>query len=140
MKTPEKLLIVDDSGEVRRLLRLALGYGMYRMYETDTGEEALTMIETLRPDVVLLDVMLPGHLDGFAVCRKIKDDRALRSTFVVLLTARGQKRDIDLGKAAMADAHVVKPFSVARLIDIIEGRPGRHITRPDLPLKLKSAI
>ena len=131
MSTAEKLLIVEDSGDVRRLLRLALGYGMYRIYETDTGEEALTLIETLRPDVVLLDVMLPGRLDGFEVCRAVKEDRDLRSTFVVLLTARGQKRDLELGRAAMADAHVVKPFSVARLIEILECRPGRATARID---------
>jgi two-component system phosphate regulon response regulator PhoB len=136
MSTAQKLLIVEDSGDVRRLLRLALGYGMYRMYETDTGEEALTMIETLRPDVVLLDVMLPGRLNGFDVCRAVKEDRNLRSTFVVLLTARGQKGDLELGKAAMADAHVVKPFSVARLIEIIECRPGKGTMQIDAARKV----
>lgn len=119
-----KLLIVDDIGELRRLLRLTLGYGVYRIYEADNGRDALELARSLVPDVMVLDVMLPGGMSGFEVCQAIKADAALKSIFVVLLSARGQKEDIERGMAAGADAYVVKPFSPAHLIEVIESRPA----------------
>lgn len=118
----EKLLIVDDIGQLRKLLRLTLGYGIYNMYEADNGKDALQLAQSIAPDVIVLDVMLPGGLDGFQICEAIKRDAKLKSIFVVLLTACGQKADIEKGKQVGADAYVVKPFSPAHLIEVIESR------------------
>jgi CheY-like chemotaxis protein len=118
----EKLLIVDDIGQLRKLLRLTLGYGIYNMYEADNGKDALELARTITPDVMVLDVMLPGGLDGFQICEEIKSDPKLKAIFVVLLTARGQKEDIEKGKQVGADSYIVKPFSPAHLIEIIESR------------------
>lgn len=127
----EKLLIVDDIGELRKLLRFTLGYGIYRIYEADNGEEALRLVHSVVPDVVVLDVMLPGGLDGLQICEAIKSDPKFKSIFVVLLSARGQKADIEKGQQAGTDAYIVKPFSPAHLIEVIESRrSGAAGTRP----------
>jgi len=118
----QKLLIVDDVGEVRKLLRLTLGYGIYQMYEADNGKDALQLAKSLVPDVMVLDVMLPGEMDGFGVCEAIKQDDKLKSIFVVLLSARGQKEDLEEGRRVGADAYIVKPFSPNHLIEVVEWR------------------
>jgi CheY-like chemotaxis protein len=69
---------------------------------------------------MLLDVMMPGEMDGLQVCQAIKSDVSLKSIKVVLLTARGQARDREAGQTAGADEYLVKPFSPLQLIDVIE--------------------
>lgn len=120
----EKLLIVDDQNDLRRMLRIALGYGKYVMFEADNGTAALEIVERERPDVVLLDVMMPGGLDGFAVCRRIRElaEAARYAPYVALLTARQQEADIEAGREAGADIYIIKPYSPLRLVEIIESR------------------
>jgi len=118
----EKLLIVDDQEDLRKMLRLALGYGKYHLLEAGDGETALALARAEKPNVILLDVMMPGSLDGIAVCRAIKADPELARCFVVLLTARGQTADYAAGDAAGADAYMVKPFSPAKLVEVVEMR------------------
>lgn len=122
------LLIADDQPEVRRLLRMSLGYGKYRLLEAESGEAALHVARAEHPEIVVLDVMMPGRLDGLDVCRALKDDPETASAYVVLLTARGQTGDQVAGRAAGADAYMIKPFSPARLIEVIERRADRHVT------------
>lgn len=118
----EKLLIVDDQADLRKVLRIALGYGKYRIFEAGDGETALALARAEKPDVILLDVMMPGNLDGMAVCRAIKADPELAGCFVIMLTARGQASDYAAGDAAGADAYMVKPFSPAILVEVVEMR------------------
>jgi CheY-like chemotaxis protein len=118
----KNLMIVEDSGEVRKLLRITLGYGLYRIHEVDNAAEALVLARSVRPDVMLLDVMLSGGVSGFQLCEQVKRDPLLRSAFVVMVTARGSEADIAEGQRCGADAHVVKPFSPAHLIQVIESR------------------
>lgn len=118
----EKLLIVDDQADLRKMLRIALGYGKYRLFEAGDGETALALARTEKPDVILLDVMMPGNLDGIAVCRAIKADPELSGCFVIMLTARGQASDYVAGDATGADAYMVKPFSPTKLVEVVEMR------------------
>jgi DNA-binding response OmpR family regulator len=118
----EKLLIVDDQEDLRKMLRLALGYGKYSLLEASDGEAALALARAEKPDVVLLDVMMPGKLDGIAVCRAIKADPELAGCFVLMLTARGHTDDYAAGNEAGADAYVVKPFSPTKLVEVVEMR------------------
>jgi two-component system, OmpR family, phosphate regulon response regulator PhoB len=118
----EKLLIVDDQGDLRHMLRIALGYGKYKMFEAATGAEAVQIAQREVPDVIVLDVMMPGDMDGFAACRAIKDDPAIKNCFVVLLTALDQATHIESGRTAGADAYMIKPFSPTQLVEIIETR------------------
>ena len=116
----KEVLIVDDHAELRKLVRMTLEYDDYAIAEADSGDRALERLGKSRPDVVILDVMMPGKLDGYQVCERIKSDSALSGTHVVLLTARGQKADIERGRQAGADSYLVKPFSPLELIETVE--------------------
>ncbi|MFA6921172.1 MAG: response regulator [Gallionella sp.] len=121
--TQPRLLIVDDDGNLRRLLTATFSYGKYEIHEASNGVDAVSLAMQLQPSVVLLDVMLPGEFDGLEVCRKIKAQPALKKTHVILLTALGQKKDRELGELAGADAYIVKPFSPLQLIELVESMP-----------------
>ncbi len=115
----KRILIVDDHAELRRLVLLTLGPG-YDIREARDGREALDVCRQFEPDIVLLDVMMPGELDGYQVCSAIRADPELAATRVVLLTARGQQADVAAGSAAGADEYVVKPFSPLALMAMVE--------------------
>jgi len=116
----KRILIVDDHAELRKLVRLTLDCDVYELYEAENGTRALELIDAVRPEVVILDVMMPGALDGYQVCERIKTDPQLAATGVVLLTARGQQGDLEEGKRVKADAYLVKPFSPLALMDLVE--------------------
>jgi DNA-binding response OmpR family regulator len=110
-----KILVVEDDPSIRRIIALAVKGDGHKVVEADSGDEGLSAVRTQSPDLVLLDVMLPG-LDGIEVCRRIKSDPALSSTAVVMLTAKGEERDIVAGLDAGANDYVTKPFSKAVLL------------------------
>lgn len=112
---PHKLLVVDDNAEVRNLLRLTLSFGDYSVREASNGVDALNLIREWRPDIVLLDIMMPGEKNGLQVCREVKQDEEIKDTFIAMLTARGQKQDMQEGNNAGADAYLIKPFSPIEL-------------------------
>jgi len=116
-----KVLLVDDNADVRNLLRLTLSFDEYDLREADNGVNALGIIHDWHPDVVLLDIMMPGEKDGLQVCREVKQDPALKNIFIAILTARGQKKDIENGEIAGADAYLTKPFSPMELADKVKG-------------------
>lgn len=116
----KRVLIVEDQPDIRKLIRMTLEFEAYEIHEADDGASGLRMAVALQPDLVLLDVMMPGELDGLQVCQRIKSDATLAGVRVVLLTARGQTRDREAGQRAGADEYLVKPFSPLQLIDTIE--------------------
>jgi len=114
-------LIVDDQPDIRKLILMTMESEDFELHETDNGIDALRLAQNLRPAVVLLDVMMPGGLDGYQVCEKIKSDATLKGiTMVVLLTARGQRTDVERGQSAGCDAYLVKPFSPIELLDTVD--------------------
>ena len=114
-------LVVDDQADIRKLILMTMESEAFDLHETDNGVDALRLAQDLRPAVVLLDVMMPGGLDGYQVCEKIKTDEVLKNqTKVILLTARGQRTDIERGHAAGCDAYLVKPFSPIELLDTVD--------------------
>ncbi|MBV8617333.1 MAG: response regulator [Curvibacter sp.] len=115
----KKILIVDDHADIRKLLRMTMEFVAYEIFEATDGSDALRLAEELQPDLVLLDVMMPGGLDGLEVCRRIRANVALRHAKVILLTARGQSEDRAAGFAAGADEYLIKPFSLLQLIETI---------------------
>lgn len=122
----EALLIVDDEGNLRKLLAVTLGYGRYKQYFATNGSEAMQIAREVKPSVIILDIMMPGALNGLDVCRSLKSDPEFKDTYIVLLTALGKQSDREAGLAAKADAYVVKPFSPIELIELIETRPDIH--------------
>ena len=102
----KRILIVDDQDAIRKMLRLTLS-GQYELHEAADTSEAWEALRRLRPDAVILDIMMPGELDGYQLCEKLRTDRELRGTHVVMVTARGQEADRQRGMAAGADAYFV---------------------------------
>lgn len=116
----KKILIVEDQPDIRKLIRMTLEFEDFEIHEAADGAFGLRMASAIGPDLVLLDVMMPGELDGLQVCQRIKSDPKLSGLKVVLLTARGQARDREAGQQAGADDYLVKPFSPLQLIETIE--------------------
>lgn len=115
-----KLLVVEDQADIRSLIRATLEFEEFELHEAEDGATGLHKARALRPALMLLDVMMPGELDGIQVCERIKADKATAAIKVILLTARGQKTDLAAGKAAGCDAYLIKPFSPLQLIETIE--------------------
>ncbi len=119
-----RILIVEDQSDICKLIRMTLEFGDFEIHEAHDGEAGLNMARAIRPTVMLLDVMMPGLLDGYQVCARIKADPVLKHIQVVMLTARGQATDLAAGEAAGADAYLVKPFSPLELIERVEAMAG----------------
>jgi len=115
-----RILIVEDQADICKLIRMTLEFGDFEIHEAHDGESGLNMARAIMPTVMLLDVMMPGLLDGYQVCTRIKQDPQLKRIQVVMLTARGQATDLAAGEAAGADAYLVKPFSPLELIERVE--------------------
>lgn len=109
--TQAKILIVEDEPQINRLIELVLlSDGYYNLQKAFDGQEALNLIRTNKPDLVLLDVMLP-KINGFEVCKTIKNDEFLNSTQVIMLTAKKMEEDIVQGFENGAIDYISKPFS-----------------------------
>lgn len=114
------ILIVEDQADIRSLIRMTLEMGDNEIHEAENGDSGWHMVKALRPDLVLLDVMMPGTLDGYQVCQKIRGEPAFRDLPVIMLTARGQQSDFEMGRKVGATAYLTKPFSPLELIDTVD--------------------
>jgi DNA-binding response OmpR family regulator len=113
-----KILIVDDDPENREILRARLERAGHAVSEAVNGEEGLRLIDTDRPDLVLLDVMMP-KIDGWHVCRQIKSNVKTETLPVVMLTAMGQQIDKLRGWESGADEYLMKPWDPVKLLEIV---------------------
>lgn len=109
------VLIVEDEEDIRELVSYNLQQAGYQVAGVATGEAALAVVDSRRPDLVLLDLMLPG-VDGLTVCKKLKDKPQTASIPIIMLTAKGEESDIVKGLNLGADDYVTKPFSPKVLI------------------------
>jgi DNA-binding response OmpR family regulator len=114
------ILIVDDQEELRKLVRVALECDDYELHEAENGQQALDLAKLIKPDLVVFDVMMPGEINGYQLCEKLKQACNGKNPYVMLLTARGQKSDLEEGRRAGADSYLVKPFSPLELINNVE--------------------
>jgi DNA-binding response OmpR family regulator len=114
-----KLLIADDETGIRSLVRMTLAREQYEIFEAADGEEALALARQHHPELVLLDVMMPG-LTGFEVCRALKDDPDTAQATVVMLSAKSQDADREEGLSSGADDYFTKPFSPLALLRKID--------------------
>ena len=111
-----KILIVEDEPQINRLIELVLlSEEFYNVKKSFDGEEAFKSIKSEKPDLILLDVMLPS-LDGFSLCKKIKEDEYLKNIQVIMLTAKKMEEDVLKGFEAGAIDYISKPFSNKILI------------------------
>lgn len=109
-----KIVVADDDADIRDLVVLKLRSSGHEVVAVGDGHQALAACRQDVPDLVVLDIMMPG-LSGIETCRAIREDAVLRQVPVILLTARAQTTDIDEGYAAGADDYVTKPFSPREL-------------------------
>ena len=110
-----KILIADDEPNIVTSLEFLMRKCDYEVRVARNGEEALQLAEEFRPNVVLLDVMMPLR-NGFEVCQRIRENPSLRRVRIVMLSARGRDVEIDKGLSLGADAYVTKPFSTKELL------------------------
>lgn len=106
----ELIVIIEDEEDIRELIRYNLDKEGYRVLLATSGEEGLDLVRNSMPDLVVLDLMLPG-IDGLQVCRELKADPRTKSVPVVMVTARGEEPDVVSGLELGAEDYVSKPFS-----------------------------
>lgn len=121
-----KILVVDDRNDIRQLLAMTLEED-YEVLQAGNGAEALQLAREEKPFAVLLDIMLPGRLDGLDVLGAIKSDPRLKDIAVGMVTARNRPADLALGEKLGADGFFVKPFSPMQLLSWLRQREGHAV-------------
>jgi two-component system, cell cycle response regulator DivK len=111
----KRIMVVEDHEDNRQILRDLLGSAGYAMIEVHDGETALSTAASQRPDLVLMDIQLPG-IDGYEVTRRIKADPALRNIPVIAVTSHALSDDQEKARRAGCDAYVTKPYSPRALL------------------------
>jgi len=115
----QNILVVEDEEEIQELVRYNLRNDGYGVVCAGTGEDALKQARANAPDLIVLDLMLPG-LDGLEVCRKLKEDPKTREIAIVMLTAKSADEDKQQGMEAGANLFLPKPISPQRLIQLVD--------------------
>lgn len=116
----KKILIIDDHAQSRQLVKWALADAGYGLHEASTGESGLRIANHTKPDLVLLDVVMPGDLDGFKVCEQLRASTDFAGVKIVLLSANDHPSDRERGQQVGANAYLVKPFKPAALRGLVE--------------------
>ncbi len=111
----KNIFIVDDQPDIRQLLEFALKGEGRKLFLLDSGEDALTRAGEIAPDLILLDIMMPGGIDGYETVRRLKGRSDTRHCPVIVVTAKGQVVDRMDALACGADEYVAKPFSIAEI-------------------------
>ena len=115
------ILIVDDQSDIRRLLNVTLGK-QFTILEAEDGVSALEMVRRHHPKLVLLDVMMPGEMDGLQVLQEIKSNPQTQDILVAMITARGQTSHSEDARTRGADAYFIKPFSPLQVIEWVKSK------------------
>lgn len=112
------VLSIEDTAGIRRLIRLTLEYEGFDVVEADDGRHGLDLARQILPDLILLDVRMPG-LSGLEACSRLRADTRLKNIPVVMLSAYDGGDEVQAGLDAGADAYIVKPFQPLALIDLV---------------------
>lgn len=115
----KKILIVDDEENIVISLEFLVEQAGYKLQVARNGQEALEKVATFKPDLILLDIMLP-KINGFDVCRRIRQNSEWQETKIVMLTAKGREAEVAKGLALGANSYITKPFSTKALMAEIE--------------------
>jgi len=114
----KRILVVDDEIYIVHILEFSLTMEGYEVVTASCGEDALRKSKERRPDLVVLDVMMPG-MDGLEVCRRLRAEEETKDVPILMLSAKGREMDRDAGLENGADDYILKPFSPRRLLDRI---------------------
>ena len=115
----KKILIVDDEPNIVMTLEYTFKKSNYEVFIARDGQEALDILKTNFPDVIILDIMMP-MVDGFATLEQIRKDANLQHTKVIFLSAKNKESDVEKGLALGADAYMTKPFSIKKVVEKVE--------------------
>lgn len=115
----KKILIVDDEPNIVMTLEYTFKKSNYEVFIARDGQEALDIVTTNFPDVIILDIMMP-MVDGFATLEQIRKDANLQHTKVMFLSAKNKESDIEKGLVLGADAYMTKPFSIKKVVEKVE--------------------
>jgi DNA-binding response OmpR family regulator len=110
-----RILLVDDEKDMVEVINLRLEANGYQVMVATDGQEGLTMAREKRPDLIILDIMLP-KMDGFTVCRMLKYDEKFQDIPIIMLSAKIQAADLERGEEMGADAYITKPFKADELL------------------------
>jgi len=116
----KKILIVDDRLEIRELVEATLRLGDYQVLQAESGEKSIEIARAEKPDLIIMDIMMPGGMDGLEATRVLKNDPETKDSTIIMLTAKGQEADRNKGFEVGADDYFVKPFSPLELIKKVE--------------------
>lgn len=116
----KKILIVDDEMEIRDLVEITLSFGEHTIFKAHSAEEAIKIAKAEKPHVILMDIDMPGDMNGLQATAKIKQDPELSKSKIIMLTSLGHESDKKRGYDAGADDYFVKPFSPLNLINKID--------------------
>ena len=119
MSKIKKILIVDDEPNILMTLEYTFKKKNFLVFIARDGEEALELLKTERPNIILLDIMMP-KVDGYATLEVIKKDEKLKNCKVIFLSAKNKESDIKKGLSLGADAFMTKPFSIKKLVEKVE--------------------
>ena len=115
----QKILIVDDEPNIVMSLDFLLRKAGYELFIARNGQEAMDLVLTKKPQLILLDIMMPG-MDGYEVCHEVKNKKGYERTKVIFLSAKSKPNDIEEGMKAGADEYITKPFSNKQLLQKIK--------------------
>ena len=115
----KKILVVEDEESLLKLQSILLTIRGYTVEGATDGQAALEAVETMNPDLILLDIMLP-KIDGLEVCRQVKTNVATRHIPIIMLTAKKSKEDLVMGEQAGADMYITKPYKLSMVIENIQ--------------------
>ncbi|HWC14790.1 MAG TPA: response regulator [Actinomycetota bacterium] len=119
----KRILIADDDPVILRLLQVNLELEGYEVVTANNGQEAVDAAGVQKPDLVILDIMMP-RLDGYQACEKLKADHTTKDIPVIFLSAKAQQGDIDRGKSYGVVDYLTKPFDPSELLEVVE----RHVS------------
>ena len=125
----QKIVLVEDEDDIAEVISSNLTREGYSLLRTSRGDEAINLIRNESPDLVLLDLMLPG-IDGLSICRQVKSDPITSNTAIIILSAKGEESDIVIGLELGADDYLTKPFSPRELLARVKAvtkRVGKKI-------------
>jgi DNA-binding response OmpR family regulator len=113
-----KILVVDDEPEITEIIEAFLDNAGYKVKVENTPNKAIELAKQLKPDLILLDIMMPG-VDGYTICNRLKEDPDMANTPVIFLTGKDSKDDQGRSFQAGGDMFIKKPFSCERLLEIV---------------------
>lgn len=129
---PITILTVDDDPEIRKLVRITLDNGKRNFVEAETALDGFHKVQETRPDILLLDIGLPGTFDGFSLCEALEKDLRLNDLNIIVVTGHDDHADIERARRHHAYAYLVKPFAPSKLrelVECVEQHPRMEIVR-----------